>query len=55
MLIYFFVRKPTKPLYVKACEEKSEGESKEDPFIAKAKEIFAKISSKLNKKDKKEE
>lgn len=55
MLIYFFIRKPTKPLYVKACEEKPEGESKEDPIIANAKEILAKISSKLNKKDKKEE
>ena len=53
MLIYFAIRKPTKPLYVKINEEKHEGEIKEDPIVAKVKELVAKISSKINKKDKK--
>lgn len=54
MLIYFAIRKPTKPLYVKVNEEKPEGEIKEDPIVAKVKELVAKISSKINKKDKKD-
>ena len=54
MLIYFAIRKPNKPLYVKAKAEHSEGENKEDPILTKIKEIFARLTSKNDNNDKKD-
>lgn len=52
MLIYFFIKKPTKPLYVKVNEEKPEAEKAEDPIVVMVKDLIAKIKS---KKDNNEE
>ena len=52
MLIYFMIKKPTKPLYVKVNEEKPEEEKAEDPFVVAIKNLVAKIKS---KKDNNEE
>ena len=45
MLIYFFIKKPTKPLYVKVNEEKPEAEKVEDPIVVMVKNLVAKIKS----------
>jgi hypothetical protein len=52
MLIYFFIKKPTKPLYLKVNEEKPEAEKAEDPIVVMVKGLIAKIKS---KKDNNEE
>jgi phosphatidylglycerol:prolipoprotein diacylglycerol transferase len=54
LLIYFAIRKPTKPLYVKVNEEKTEGEKNEDPIVHKIKELFAKLGSKKDDNGKKD-
>ena len=54
LLIYFAIRKPTKPLYVKVNEEKPEGEKTEDPIVHKIKELFAKLCSKKDDNGKKD-
>ncbi|MBR5144613.1 MAG: prolipoprotein diacylglyceryl transferase, partial [Clostridia bacterium] len=45
MLIFFMIKKPTKPLYVKVNEEKPEAEKTEDPIVVMVKKIVAKIKS----------
>ena len=45
MLIYFMIKKPTKPLYVKVNEEKPEAEKAEDPIVVMVKGLVAKIKS----------
>lgn len=45
MLIYFMIKKPTKPLYVKVNEEKPEAEKAEDPIVVMVKKLVAKIKS----------
>ena len=45
MLIYFMIKKPTKPLYVKVNEEKPEAEKTEDPIVVMVKKLVAKIKS----------
>ena len=53
MLIYFMIKKPTKPLYVKVNEEKPEAEKTEDPIVVMVKKLVAKIkSSEDNNKEK---
>jgi len=54
LLIYFAIRKPTKPLYVKVNPEKPEGEKNEDPIVLKIKELFAKLGSKKDDDEKKD-
>ena len=55
LLVYFAIRKPTKPLYVKAPAEKKEGEKTEDPIIVAFKKLVAKISSKKEDDERKDE
>ena len=45
MLIFFMIKKPTKPLYVKVNEEKTEAEKTEDPIVVMVKKLVAKIKS----------
>lgn len=45
MLIFFMIKKPTKPLYVKVNEEKPEAEKTEDPIVVMVKKLVAKIKS----------
>ena len=45
MLIFFMIKKPTKPLYVKVNEEKPEAEKNEDPIVVLVKKLVAKIKS----------
>lgn len=45
MLIFFMIKKPTKPLYVKVNEEKPEAEKTEDPIVDMVKKLVAKIKS----------
>ena len=45
MLIFFMIKKPTKPLYVKVNEEKPEAEKAEDPIVVMVKKLVAKIKS----------
>ena len=45
MLIFFMIKKPTKPLYVKVNEEKLEAEKTEDPIVVMVKKLVAKIKS----------
>lgn len=54
LLVYFAIRKPAKPLYVKAPVEKKEGENAEDPIVAAFKKLVAKLSSKKDNNDKKD-
>ena len=45
MLVFFMIKKPTKPLYVKVNEEKPEAEKTEDPIVVMVKKLVAKIKS----------
>ena len=45
MLIFFMIKKPTKPLYVKVNEEKPDEEKTEDPIVVMVKKLVAKIKS----------
>ena len=45
MLIFFMIKKPTQPLYVKVNEEKPEAEKNEDPIVVLVKKLVAKIKS----------
>ena len=51
MLIFFMIKKPTKPLYVKVNEEKPEAEKTEDPIVVMVKKIVAKIKSGKDNKE----
>jgi phosphatidylglycerol:prolipoprotein diacylglycerol transferase len=46
MLIFFMIKKPAKPLYVKVNEEKPEAENAEDPIVAMVKKLIEKAKSK---------
>ena len=51
MLIFFMIKKPTKPLYVKVNEEKPEAEKTEDPIVVMVKKLVAKIKSGKDNKE----
>ena len=51
MLIFFMIKKPTKPLYVKVNEEKPEAEKTEDPIVVMVKNLVAKIKSGKDNKE----
>ena len=51
LLVYFMIRKPTKPLYVKAAPEKQDGEKAEDPIVVAFKKLYAKITAKKDNEE----